>query len=82
MTAQPSDAGVIVHGVAKQLAPMVVTWRTIIAEHTRNEAGYCSAPTCGRPGYGTRDWQVHPCVAAYLALLARSKHRAGRPGSQ
>jgi hypothetical protein len=77
----PTVAETIFHGVAEQLAAMVTTWETILGEHTRTPSGHCAARTCGRPGYGTRDWQVHPCCARALAECARALHRQSSGGS-
>jgi hypothetical protein len=80
----PTVAEAIFRGVAEQLASMIVTWETILREHHRTPTGHCAARTCGRPGYGTPDWQVHPCGARALAEHARALHRqscAGSPSS-
>jgi hypothetical protein len=77
----PSVAETIFYGVAQQLAPMTTTWETILSEHTSTESGHCAARTCGRPGYGTPDWQVHPCGARALAECARYLHRQSSGGS-
>jgi hypothetical protein len=78
-------AETIFYDVAEQLALMTTTWETILTEHTRTATGHCAARTCGRPGYGTPDWQVHPCGARALAECARVLHRAqssaGSPSS-
>lgn len=70
----PTVSEAIFHEVAEQLAPMTTTWQTILREHGRTPAGHCAGPTCGRPGYGTPDWQVHPCGVRALAELARARH--------
>lgn len=70
----PTVSEAIFHEVAEQLAPMITTWQTILREHGRTPAGHCAGPTCGRPGYGTPDWQVHPCGVRALAELARALH--------
>jgi hypothetical protein len=70
----PTASEAIFHEVAEQLAPMITTWQTILREHGRTPAGHCAGPTCGRPGYGTPDWQVHPCGVRALAELARVLH--------
>jgi hypothetical protein len=78
----PSVSESIFHGVVEQLAPMVITWETILREHQRTPGGgHCAARTCGRPGYGTPDWQVHPCGVRALAECARTRHRQSSGGS-
>jgi hypothetical protein len=70
------DAGEIFRDAAVQLALMTTTWETLLREHVRTPTGHCAGPTCGRPGYGTSDWQVHPCGVRALAEHARALHRA------
>jgi hypothetical protein len=65
------------HLVAEQLAPLVITWRTLMDEHTPTPDGYCAARSCGRPGYGTADYLRWPCGARGVAELARSIHDRG-----
>jgi hypothetical protein len=69
------DAATIFRDAAEQLAPMVVTWQTILLEHVPNAAGYCAARTCGRPGFGSANHQPWPCGAAALATYAEVIHR-------
>jgi hypothetical protein len=73
--ADPPDAAAIFRGAAEQLAPMVITWQTILLEHVPNAAGYCTASTCGMPGRGTPNFQPWPCGAASLATYAQMLHR-------
>ncbi len=70
----PTLSESIFRQAARELAPMVATWRTIMHVHSKGPDGYCTAPTCGRPGYGTANWQRHPCAARALAGLARVLH--------
>jgi hypothetical protein len=71
----PTLSEAIFHAAAVQLAAMPDTWRALLAEHRRGPSGHCAAPSCGRPGYGTPDWQPHPCGARAVAERARALHR-------
>ncbi|HZG91711.1 MAG TPA: hypothetical protein VEZ42_15970 [Pseudonocardia sp.] len=73
---QPPDGASVFRGVAVQLAPMTDTWQRILREHRRTPSGHCAAPSCGRPGYGSQDYEVFPCGARALAEHARALHRA------
>ncbi len=57
---------------------MVAAWQRLLDERGRSPSGHCSAGSCGRPGYGSRDYEVFPCGARALAEHARALHREAR----
>lgn len=42
----------------------------LLAEHVPNADGFCEAPACGRPGYGTPNMTPWPCGLAGVAAAA------------
>jgi hypothetical protein len=57
------------YALAAALAESPGAAERLLALHTADADGLCSAPGCGRPGYGTActEW---PCAPAALAMAA------------
>ena len=48
-------------------------WSRVLAAHTRDERGYCSASPCRHPDTGEGSWS-HPCPSRSLAFRANRIH--------